>query len=150
MDVSQQWPLTETLRIFDFTSVAGINTIILSAPPSGFHELIIGCFFGTNTSNVIHIWNLFKISSKQTNPSAFINLARVENTTVQQIAFIGSFYEFGNPVVVQYGLKNVYIPFPWTLQLSFNSAGPGEIVTLRTLSMRLPGSQPFQALFNLL
>lgn len=154
MDVSQQWPLAENLRVFDFTAIAGTNQVVISNPPATFHELIINCFFTTNTAGATHS-NLFKTNSKNSGPTANITLARFDLTNLTQIAYIGGFY-FQNVAaatagnIFQSGLKAVYIPFPYTLTVSYTGATGGEVVTLRTLSMRLPGSQPFEALLNLL
>lgn len=151
MDVSQQWPLAELLKVFDYHSAGGTVQVVLSQPPAGFHELVFGAWFTTNTPAANKFSVLFKTNTQASGPTANITEERVSVDVQSQVPLIqGEYYQGGGSNIVLDGVQGIYVPFPFSLTHAYVGSANGDVVTLRTLSLRLPGSQPFSSILGLL
>jgi hypothetical protein len=159
MDVTNQWPLAEQFKNFDFNAPGGggqVDTTI-SQPPSGFHELVVNCWFTTNPTGSPRTVELQKAFTNLPVAQNNVPLLHVDMTAAGftlQAALIGGAVFQNIPIatssnIYQTGLKAVYVPFPQKLFVRYTTPA-ADVCTLRTISLRLPGSQPFVSLFNLL
>lgn len=149
MDTSVQWPLNQLLKVFDYTAAAGTNSKVISAPPNQFHELIISAYFTISSGGTAQSV-LFTTNSANSGPTANQGISRIAlGASLTQVPLIGTGQFYGGSVVVTGTSLPFYVPFPYTVTHSVVGAVGGESVTLRTISIRLPASQPFQALLDL-
>jgi hypothetical protein len=149
MDTSVQWPLNQQLKVFDYTAAAGTNSRVLSAPPNQFHELLISAYFTISVGGTAQSV-LFTTNAANSGPTANQGISRILlSATLTQVPLIGPGQFYGGSVVVTGTTAPFYVPFPYTVTHSVVGAAGGESVTLRTISLRLPASQPLQALLEL-
>lgn len=149
MDVSQQWPLALQLKVFDYTAPVGTSSTVISRPPSNSHELLVSVYI-TISSPATQTFVLFMTNTQNSGPTANTGLSRIAcSATVSQAPLIGSGLFYGGSATIYGTPAPLYVPFPYSVTVSVVGAAGGESVTLRSLSMRLPASQPFTALLDL-
>jgi hypothetical protein len=151
MDVSQLWPLNMVMNNQDYIAVNGNNLKIISAPPVGFHDLVIHAYFAQNAAGAGKVSDLF-LQNNSTNVAVGRQIIQVVNLDVlTQTALINSrFYPPGpgtGPYIV--GVRPVYVPYPWQLQHLYVGGIAGENVVLRSIYIRLPDCQPFYSLWGI-